>query len=384
MMSNKKLPKEIPETPKTPKTPEIEIESKEERHPQEYLPLRIERKLIRHNRFNPRTKPDRENVSDILPSITTDGIHDSLLIRPVTPDEEGCLYEVVDGDRRLTVAEMLKIAYVDVLIKSMTDMQALKEGTIFNSFRRNIGAVELGRAYLAIKESDEYKFMTLTQFAHRMGRSKGDMSRLMSLPEGLRPDLQDIVAPTGIKHTPEGSIDERTAYYLTRLPKDERQAEAAEAFMTLELKGDPVGRAVDQMIRQPEIPAKVIAEKVKEEEVKTRQLTISISLEDYEKIRQGKKTTIIVPKVPPGMKADIEIVPVIRGQAFKVMDVFERSIGRLKDTDAKRDGYDNLEELKDAWIRNHGDWTEEEVISVIQFYKKDQLVEAVEDKSKET
>jgi ParB/RepB/Spo0J family partition protein len=349
--------------------------AKTEALPKEHLPLRIERKLVRPNQFNPRNKFDREDLSDLLPNIAAVGIKDALLVRPVPKDDEGHIYEAVDGDRRLRAAEQLKIAKIDVWVKNLTDTQVMEDGIIFNKFRRNIGPVEIGRTLSILWKSPEHEMKSLTKFAHDMGYSKGDASRLMALPDGLMPEVQELVAPEGKdRKIPEGSIDRRTAYYLTRIPKGERQVEVTEAIRsTPKLRGDRVGRVVEEARQHPDEPAAEIIEKLAKR-VEYGGPTITMSLEDYEKIEQGKKTTVIVRgSTQPGVRANVEITPLVRGKPKKVSDVYKRNLSKFKDRDAERDGYNNLDELKAAWTERYGEWPDDEMVSIIQFYSAEQL-----------
>jgi hypothetical protein len=77
--------------------------------------------------------------------------------------------------------------------------------------------------------------------------------------------------------------------------------------------------------------------------------------------------------VQPGVRADVEVVPLVRGEPLRVMEVYRRPLSRFKDIDAERNGYDNLEKQKAAWTEKYGDWTDEEVVSIIQFFSKEQL-----------
>ena len=341
----------------------------------EHLPLKVERKLIRPNKFNPRNKFDREDLSDIMPSIAASGVQDALLVRPVPKDEEGHIYEVVDGDRRLNAATQLKIAKVDVLVKNMTDAEVMRKGTILNFFRRNISPVEVGRQLSELWKTDEYRMMSLTKFAHENGFSKGDASRLMALPDRLLPEIQDRIASEKKGCIPENAIDGKAGYYLTQIPKGERQLEVFEAVIgTPKFRGDRMSKVIEQAKRHPEEPAEEIVRKLVEREAEKKP-TLTMSLEDYEKIQAGRKTTVIVrgPAVQPGIKADAEIVPLIRGSPLKVSDVYKRTLSKLKDRDADRDGYDSLEEQKKAWAERYGEWPDDETVSIIQFYSKEQL-----------
>jgi hypothetical protein len=197
----------------------------------------------------------------------------------------------------------------------------------------------------------------------------------MALPDGLMPEIQDMVAPEKRGKIPEGSIDGKTAYYLTRIPKGERQVEVTEAIRaTPKLRGDRVGKVVEEARQHPEETATEIIEKLtnREEHVGP---TLTMSLEDYEKIEQGKKTTVIVrgSAVQPGVRPGVEVTPLVRGKPRKVIDTYRRNLAKFKDRDAQRVGYKNLEELKAKWTERYGEWPEDETVSIIQFYSSEQL-----------
>lgn len=103
---------------------------KEEEYPKEHKPLYISTKLIRPNRFNPRTEVDKDDDSQLLKSIAVRGVETAIHVRPIEEDEEGHLYEVYDGDRRLRAAIKSKQATVPVLILSKTDDEVLEFGVV--------------------------------------------------------------------------------------------------------------------------------------------------------------------------------------------------------------------------------------------------------------
>lgn len=123
-------------------------EGKEE-FPKEYKPLYISTKLIRANPNNPRTEKDIEDDVELYQNIAVRGVETPLHIRPIEDDENGHLYEVYDGDRRLRAAIKAKIAKVPVLILSKTDDEALEFG-LTSTIRRGLSKVERNSGVSAV------------------------------------------------------------------------------------------------------------------------------------------------------------------------------------------------------------------------------------------
>ena len=102
-------------------TPPVEPDPE---YPDEYKPLYIPTRLIKLNRFNPRTEADITADEELRQSIAIRGIETPLHVRPIDEDEEGHIYETYDGDRRLRAAVKTKLARVPVIIRKVTDEDA--------------------------------------------------------------------------------------------------------------------------------------------------------------------------------------------------------------------------------------------------------------------
>lgn len=70
---------------------------------------------------------------------------------------------------------------------------------------------------------------------------------------------------------------------------------------------------------------------------------------DLKKVLEGKKTATR----RNGRYADVGEIMTLEGQQFKIDRVYEQSLGELTDEDAKREGFDTVDEYKESILSYH-------------------------------
>ncbi|MFD1780907.1 ASCH domain-containing protein [Fredinandcohnia salidurans] len=70
---------------------------------------------------------------------------------------------------------------------------------------------------------------------------------------------------------------------------------------------------------------------------------------DVKKVLEGKKTATR----RNGRYADVGEIMTLEGQQFKIDRVYEQSLGELTDEDAKREGFDTVDEYKESILSYH-------------------------------
>ncbi|MEK5440566.1 MULTISPECIES: ASCH domain-containing protein [unclassified Fredinandcohnia] len=70
---------------------------------------------------------------------------------------------------------------------------------------------------------------------------------------------------------------------------------------------------------------------------------------DIKKVLEGKKTATR----RNGRYADVGEIMTLEGQQFKIDRVYEQSLGELTDADAKREGFDTVDEYKESILSYH-------------------------------
>jgi hypothetical protein len=165
--------------------------------------------------------------------------------------------------------------------------------------------------------------------------------------------------------TPPGTIDGKTAYEISKIEDKDRQYEVAQSIIAEGMKGVKAREVVSTARFDSEASIKAIVTKVQQRPVYAPSIVFSDA--EYQQIMNKKKRTMTERNIRPGIKADVEIEPLIRAEPIKVVDVFRRTLGRFKDENAKREGFETIDEFKDSWMQKYGVWDDSELVYVVMF-----------------
>jgi ParB family chromosome partitioning protein len=145
--------------------------------------------FLRPNRFQPRKNFAPEDLNDLTESIREKGILQPILVRPVKGDTE--TFEIVAGERRWRAAQLAKLHDVPVVVREMSDGEALELAIVENVQRADLNAIEEAAAYHELMDRFQY---TQEQIAKEVGKSRSHVAntlRLLRLPEGVKAMLRD-------------------------------------------------------------------------------------------------------------------------------------------------------------------------------------------------
>ena len=138
--------------------------------------------------FQPRRTFAEAQIAELSQSIRQKGILQPLVVRPKA-DSEG--YEIICGERRWRAAQMASVHHVPVVVRDLTDQEALEIALIENLQRENLSALEEAEAYQClITELDH----TQDAMAQSIGKSRShvaNMLRLLNLPDVVKAMLAD-------------------------------------------------------------------------------------------------------------------------------------------------------------------------------------------------
>jgi ParB family chromosome partitioning protein len=153
--------------------------------------------LLRANPNNPRKTFKDEDLEDLAQSIREKGLLQPLLVRSLGDG----YHEIVAGERRWRAAQRAGIHDVPVLVRELTDGEALEIALIENIQRSDLNAIEEARAYAQLVEQFGY---TQQQLAQSVGKSRSHVSntlRLLSLPQNIRQHIERGVLTAGHART---------------------------------------------------------------------------------------------------------------------------------------------------------------------------------------
>ena len=182
----------------------------------EYLDL----KHLVSFRNHPFKLRDGEEKEQLLQSIKTQGAIEPLIVRPLSESE----YEVISGHRRMEVYRKLGIEKLPVIVRNLTDEQAVSMMVAANLHRENISPSERAFAYKMKLKAAKKSEKTLSQPATRIrnddviaqsfGIGKDTLHRYIRLTYVI-PELLEMVD--------EGRIALTPAVELSYLTNEEQQ-----------------------------------------------------------------------------------------------------------------------------------------------------------------
>ncbi|MDY5072566.1 MAG: ParB/RepB/Spo0J family partition protein [Oscillospiraceae bacterium] len=136
---------------------------------------------IEPNRDQPRKIFNEDALAELADSIAKHGVIQPLLVRPM-PDGS---YQLVAGERRWRASRMAGLTEVPVVIKELSDDEAMALALIENLQREDLNAIEEAQGIKALMDT-----LSLTQdeAAERVGKSRPAVAnalRLLKLPDSV-------------------------------------------------------------------------------------------------------------------------------------------------------------------------------------------------------
>jgi len=162
----------IPETPQQQKSDIVKF---------------VKTNSIKDNLLQPRTSYDETKLSELISSIKEQGVLQPILVR----EKEGVGLEVVAGERRLRAARALNLEEVPVIVKKVSDQEALVLALVENIQRQELNPIEEAQAFKKLIEDFQF---TQDAVAQSVGKDRSTVSnilRLLKLPEEIQKSIFD-------------------------------------------------------------------------------------------------------------------------------------------------------------------------------------------------
>ena len=206
--------------------------------------------LIEPSLTNPRKHFDPAKLQELADSIKASGIHQPLLVRPLpgsrvadTAWEPNSLrpraikptHEIVAGERRYRAAKLAGLASVPVLVRHLTDAEALEAQVLENLNREDLTELEEAEGYEQLMQANG---LTSDQVAAKVGKSRSYVYGRLKLLD---------LYPGGREALRLGQIDASVALLVARIPDTGVQAQALKALMDY---GNISARTAADLIRR--------------------------------------------------------------------------------------------------------------------------------------
>lgn len=214
------------------------------------------------NPFQPRRRFKDEELDALAASVREKGVLQPIIVRPVK--DKANAFQIIAGERRWRAAQKARRHMVPVIVRELTDAEALEIALIENVQRTDLNPIEEAAGYRSLIE--EFKY-TQDQLAKVIGKSRSHMAnmlRLLSLPDSVQDMVRDGTLSAGharavlTSEDPEDLAKQAVSKALSvreteRLAREGRDKDVAKAVRDLvDKQGGPV---VDRLDKDPDTRA---------------------------------------------------------------------------------------------------------------------------------
>jgi ParB family chromosome partitioning protein len=137
---------------------------------------------LQPGQFQPRTYFDEGALTELAESIQKNGIMQPIVVRPI----QGNKLEIVAGERRWRASKLAGLETVPVIIREISNKQALELALVENIQRKDLTPLEEAYGYQKLIEEFDY---TQEELASTVGKSRSHIAnllRLLSLPDEIK------------------------------------------------------------------------------------------------------------------------------------------------------------------------------------------------------
>lgn len=195
--------------------------------------VEIDINKIEPNMHQPRKDFDPEKIRQLSESIKQHGV-----IQPLIVKKEKNFYKIVAGERRWRAAREAGIRKVPVVVREVSEREAVEIALIENLQREDLNPLEEAEAYQRLITEFE---MSQEEIALRVGKSRPTVTnslRLLNLTPQVKKMLQ------------QGKISGGHARALLPVDDSERQRAAAEAIVDKGLSVRETERYVNNLLKR--------------------------------------------------------------------------------------------------------------------------------------
>lgn len=136
---------------------------------------------IKENPFQPRSNYNDAKLSELIASIKEKGVLQPILVR-----KNGNTFEVIAGERRLRAVRALKIEEIPVIVKAVSDQEALVLALVENIQREELNAIEEAKAFKRLIEDFNFTQDAVAQSVGKDRSTVSNLLRLLKLPDEIQ------------------------------------------------------------------------------------------------------------------------------------------------------------------------------------------------------
>lgn len=137
--------------------------------------------FLQRGQYQPRKDMNPAALDELAESISRQGIMQPIMVRPLGKEN----FEIIAGERRWRAAQLAGLATVPVIVKNISDEDAIALALIENIQREDLNAMEEALALTRLQEEFGY---TQTEVAEAVGKPRSTVANLMRLT-ALQPEV---------------------------------------------------------------------------------------------------------------------------------------------------------------------------------------------------
>lgn len=124
--------------------------------------------------YQPRRVFDEDAIAALAASFRQAGILQPLIVRPLKDNSDN--YEIIAGERRWRAAQKAQLHQVPVVVRQLSDAQALEIGVIENVQRQDLNPIEEAEGYRRLAQEFHY---TQADIAEIVGKSRSYITNIL-------------------------------------------------------------------------------------------------------------------------------------------------------------------------------------------------------------
>jgi ParB family chromosome partitioning protein len=140
-------------------------------------------------RYQPRRRFVEDELTPLVESIREKGVLQPLLVRRLDGDSER--FEIIAGERRWRAAQLAQVHELPVVVRDLSDSEALEIGLVENIQRQDLTPLEEAEGYQRLMSDFSH---TQEDLARAVGKSRShiaNMLRLLNLPDAVKTLLDE-------------------------------------------------------------------------------------------------------------------------------------------------------------------------------------------------
>ncbi len=148
--------------------------------------LEVPLEAIQPSPYQPRARFNPEALEELAQSMRAGGVVQPIIVRPM-----GDRYELVAGERRLRAARLADLSRIPVIVRTLSDEQALELSLVENIQREELSSLDQAHAFDRL--ASEFA-LTQEEIARRTGKDRATVAntmRLLRLPQEVLRLLED-------------------------------------------------------------------------------------------------------------------------------------------------------------------------------------------------